>query len=125
MSKRSMFQLYLIGCDEAIKLYEKAFEAKVLVVDRHPDDNTIMHAEMDVFGQIVAFSERKEQTVVGNTTQLCLNFTADDEAAVKKAYEVLKEGADINSPLGRSFFSPCMFGLVDRFGVDWCVFTTE
>lgn len=125
MFKRSMFQLYLVGCEEAMEIYQKAFDATPLTIDRHPENGTIVHAELDIFGQVVALSERREPTVIGNTTQLCLNFTMDSKDIVKKAYEVLKEGADINTPLGYSFFSPCMFGLVDRFGVDWCVFTTE
>lgn len=41
---------------------------------------------------------------------------------VKSAYEVLKDGAKIDYPLGPCFFSSCMFGIVDKFGVNWCLF---
>jgi len=38
------------------------------------------------------------------------------------AYEVLKAGAEILYPLGECFLSKCMFGLIDKFGVNWCLF---
>ncbi|MBD5477399.1 MAG: hypothetical protein HDR17_15705 [Lachnospiraceae bacterium] len=38
------------------------------------------------------------------------------------AYEVLKDGAIIHVPIGPCDYSPCMFSLVDKFGVFWCLF---
>lgn len=54
--------------------------------------------------------------------QLCLHFGEGNEEIVKNAYNVLKDGAEIHVPLGECFFSPLMFGLIDKFGVNWCVF---
>lgn len=41
---------------------------------------------------------------------------------MKNAYEVLKDGATIQIPIGPCDYSPCMFSLVDKFGVYWCLF---
>ena len=121
--KRTMFQLYLKGCDEAIELYKKAFDATVDAIHRIPDNNMIVHAEMNAFGQCIAFSERaSSQSDSGNTMQFCFHFGEGNEEIVKKAYEVLKIDAQIGFPLGPCEWSPCMFGLVDKFGVNWCLF---
>jgi len=120
---RSMFQVYVRGSDKAAELYKNAFDAE-LVDEYKNEDGTYMHAELDVFGQILSLSElppEKEQTT-GTTMQLCLHMGEGGEELVIKAHEALKEGAEITFPLGECMFSPLMFGLIDRFGVNWCVF---
>ena len=53
---------------------------------------------------------------------LC-NFAFTWEKAVRnKSRIVLRDGATIHVPMGSCDFSPCMFSLVDKFGVFWCVF---
>ena len=67
--------------------------------------------------------ERNSETVVGNTMQFCFHFGEGNEEMVKKAYEVLKDGAQIDTPCGASFdWSPCGFSLIDKFGVNWIFF---
>lgn len=120
--KRTMFQLYLKDCDEAIAFYKEAFHAAVDAVHRNPDNNKIAHAEMSAFGQCIAFSESDTESACGNTMQFCFHFGGGNEGLVQKAYEVLKAGAQIDSPLGPIEWSPCMFSLIDKFGVNWCLF---
>ena len=119
--KRTMLQLYLKGCDEAIELYKEAFGAVVDAVHRD-SGNMIVHAEIRAFGQCIAFSERNSESICGNTMQFCFHFGSGNESIVKKAYEVLAVGAQIHFPLGSCEWSPCVFGLVDKFGVNWCFF---
>ena len=121
---RSMFQINVQHSVEAVKLYQKAFDAKIISEHKH-DDGSYLHCELDIFGQIVAVSQifpAGTEIITGTTMQLCLHFGKGNEAIVKKAYEILKDGAKINFPLGECFFSPLMFGLIDKFGVNWCVF---
>lgn len=119
---RSMMQVYVKGSVEAVQLYQKAFAAK-LVSEQKNNDGTYLHAELDVFGQIVALSEsREEKSITGNTMQFCLQFGEADKELVEKAFRVLEQDARILIPLGPCFFSPCMVGFVDRFGVSWCLF---
>ena len=121
---RSMFQIYIKDSIEAVEFYQKAFDAKLVAWDKN-EDGSYMHAELDIFGQILALSEALPEAGErnsGNTMQLCLHLGAGNEEIVKKAYEVLKEGAQIHTPLGEMFFSPLMFGLIDKFKVNWCVF---
>ena len=86
------------------------------------DNNNIIHAEVNAFGQIVALSEKDEDNISGNTMQLCFHFGAGHEEVIKKAYNILKEDARIDFQLGPSFYSPLMFSLIDKFGINWCLF---
>ncbi|MDR7857888.1 hypothetical protein [Tissierella sp.] len=63
-----------VKVDDAVKLYQKASDAKV-IREYTNDDGSYMHAELDVFGQILALSELgEEKSITGNTMQFCLHF---------------------------------------------------
>ena len=93
-----------------------------LVHESKNEDGSYLHAELDVLGQTLAISEAHEEKLIGNTMQFCFHFEESEAENVKKAYEILKEGAQVLFPLGPCFFSSCMFGLIDKFGVNWCLF---
>lgn len=122
--KRSMFQVYVKDSAAAAELYKKAFDAKMLDEYKNPD-GSYLHAELDVYGQVLALSEADAmagERDPGTTMQLCLHMGAEKEEQVKKAYEALKDGAKIAYPIGECPYSPLMFALIDTFGVNWCVF---
>ena len=118
---RTLMQIYVKGSVEAVDTYKRAFNAEILGL--YPDDNGgYMHSEINAYGQILAVSELKGDLVVGNTMQFCFHMGAGNEEQVLQAYEVLKDGADIQIPAGPCDYSSCMFSLIDKFGVFWCVF---
>ena len=119
--KRSMMQVYVKGSAEAVELYKKAFDAK-LGAQYKNDDGSYMHAELDAYGQILAISEANEGTTAGNNMQFCFHFGEGGEENVRKAYEALKEDAEIICPLEPCSYSPLMAALIDKFGVSWCIF---
>ena len=119
--KRIMIQVYVRGSIEAVELYQQAFNA-TLKSDIRNDDGTFLHAELDVCGHTIALSESNDETVAGNIMQFCFHYEKEDEDVVKKAYEVLKEGSQINHACGPCFYSPCMADFIDKFGVHWCLF---
>lgn len=117
-------QIYAKGSAEAVELYQKAFDAVPGYHEKLPD-GSYLHMELDVYGHVIAVGEDidgSNERITGNTMQFCLHFEDDEEDKVRKAYEVLKEGGNINVPLGPCMFSPCMTDIVDRFGVRWCLF---
>ena len=120
---RSMMQTYVKGSDNAVELYQKAFNAELVASYPH-SDGTFMHAELNVYGQIVAISEalKNEKRITGTTMQLCLHFGEGKEELVQKAYNVLKDDAKILYPLSPCGFSPLMVDLIDKYGVRWCIF---
>jgi PhnB protein len=119
--KRSMMQMYVKNSAEAARLYQKAFNATVGNEYRN-SDGSYMHVELNAIGQILAISEALDDSIIGNTMQFCLHFEENEVEKVHYAYEVLRDGAKIVCPIGKCPFSECMFALVDKFGVYWCVF---
>ena len=119
---RSMMQVYVNGSDKAVAFYQKAFDAKI-VAHHTNEDGTIAHAELDVYGQILALSELFEDgATTGNTMQFCLHLGQGKEETVQKIYDVLKDGAEIHYPISPCDWSPLMVGLIDKYGVNWCIF---
>ncbi|MCL2171473.1 MAG: VOC family protein [Defluviitaleaceae bacterium] len=111
-------QLYLKNCEQAIEFYKKAFDATVGRI--YGDENgLIAHAEINVFGQRVAFMEQKSNCVTGNTMRFCFYFNKGDEEIIEKAYNFLKDDAKIEMPLGSCEWASLIFCLVDKFGVNW------
>lgn len=102
-------------------LYQKAFNATIGSDWRNPD-GSCSHVELNAYGQVLAVSEATDDITVGNNMQFCLHFNQNEAEKVKHAYEVLKTGAKIVSPIGACSFSECNFALIDQFGVNWCIF---
>ena len=120
---RSMMQVHIKKSDEALEFYQKAFGAEILCRHVNQEDGTIAHAELDVFGQILALSELDDnEEITGNIMQLCLHFGDGKEDIIQKTYDILKDGANLIHPLGKCDFSPLMADLIDKFGVRWCIF---
>ena len=126
--KISMMQAYVIKSDEAVALYQKAFNAS-LISSYKNEDGTFYHSELDIDGVIMAVSERNspydisgENDITGNIMQFCLHYGEGNEEKVKKAYEVLKVDAKILIPLAPNEYSALMTDLIDKFGIRWCIF---
>ena len=119
--KRSMMQVYIKNSDKAIQFYQDAFEAKALCDHRH-ENGTVAHAEIDIYGQVFAICETPEPEIaIGNTMQFCLHFGAGKEDIVRGIIEKLSGGGKLTYH-GSTDWSPLMAGIIDRFGVNWCIF---
>ena len=123
-----MMQTYVKGSDKAVELYQKAFGAQLVSSYPNPD-GTFYHAEIDIYGQILAVTEsscagygKDDGRITGNTMQFCLHFGHGKEDLVQKAFDVLKDGAEILYPLSPCEFSPLMADFIDKFGIRWCLF---
>ena len=119
---RSAMQVFVKESDKALEFYQKAFDTEAICV--YPNsDGTLMHAEIDINGQIMMISELMEEgAVTGNTMMFCLHFGEGKEDIVKRIYDVLKDEARSVSPLEPCDYSPLNAVLVDKFGVWWCIF---
>ena len=96
---RSMMQVFVKNSMEAVALYQKAFDAELLCA--YPDGSGgYMHSELNAYGQILAVSEISEDVTIGNTMMFCFHLGEGHENQIQKAYEVLKEGASNDTPVG-------------------------
>lgn len=105
----------------AAEFYAKAFHATIGNEYKNPD-GSYLHAELNAYGQILAVSEAPDDVVIGNNMQFCFHFEENEVENVKHVYEVLRTGSKIVCPIGECPFSSCMFALIDKFGVYWCIF---
>ena len=89
-----------------------------------------MHAELNVDGKaLLALSEADNHYDMENRTKYTptlypsMNFCVifQNKEPVKKAYEILKEDANILLPLGSLPWSSCCANLIDRFGIFWYI----
>ncbi len=120
-------------CEEALRFYEQAFEAKVETVARFRESpapparalpegwgDKIMHASFLIGGARVMLSDG----VTGAPPEFrgfALNVNFSDEEAARRVFERLAEGGRIDMPAGPTFYAS-LFGMVtDRFGVQWMV----
>lgn len=51
--------------------------------------------------------------------QFSFYFNKGDEEIIEKAYDVLKDNAKIEFPLGSCDWTSLIFCLIDKYGVNW------
>ena len=124
------------NCDEAIAIYEKAFNTKAenivyshdytRIVDNHddesnecPDNNRIAHAAMNIHGQKVFLNDRfgNKDKSLNCAVHLIVMFPSVEELLA--CYEFFKEGSTIVDPFEKLPYSELSVNFVDKFGVQW------
>ena len=122
--KRTLMQIYVKDSIEAVEFYRRAFDAALVADHKNESGTYYEHAELDVFGQILAVAEDLGDRPNGNKMQFCLHFGNDEKDKVTRAYDILMENAEsIDHPLGYCSYSPHMASLIDKYGIYWCIFT--
>ena len=119
--KRSMMQIYSIKSAEAWEYYKKVFPDAIETCCYKNDDGSIGHAEMTLFGQVIAIAQW-EKASHGNAMQFCFHFDKAEKHVIDHAYEIMKKEGKILHPLGPVDYSPHMTALTDKYGVNWCLF---
>ncbi len=125
-------------CEEAMRLYERAFGAETTCLLRYTDADPadfseeltdaqkryVYHAEMRIKGQRVMMCDNTRVPFVPSTA-LSLVVTMNTKEEVLRAYEALREGATIIYPVHSTTYSSCEVVLIDRFGFRWGVMTEQ
>lgn len=119
---RMVFMAYLTSSMEAVGFYCKAFNATSKNCFKSSDaDAFYVHAEIVINDQtILAISEKSHydtEFINGSNMEFWLTF--DDEQSLNTAYDVLKENAEILSPLAPCEWCNKMVDLIDKFGIRW------
>ena len=122
---RTAFMAYLTGSVEAVDFYCKAFNAEKACFKAADDDDFYAHAEISINGQMVMSicdtkhceREGKRAFKIGDNMEFWMTF--DDEQSLSAAYNVLKENAQIHTPLAPCEWSKAMVQLTDKYGISW------
>jgi len=136
---QTMISTYVNGIDEAVELYQKAFDAKLgHTIPSEAEDCKYYHAELDIYGLDLAIAEAKyalefydspteagvkvfsqTERIAGNTMQICIKYNKGDGDKVRHAYEVLRDGSIAFVEIGAALGSTCVVDFVDKFGIRW------
>ena len=129
---------FLGDCEEAINMYEKAFETKVDFILRYSDakredlnfklteeqKKLVYHAEMKIGFQRIMLSDNITQKIIkGNNFFLTITF--DTKEYVERAFNILSENGIIIAPLQSTTYSSCFSNLIDKFGIRWTLMTEQ
>lgn len=125
------------GCEEAIKLYQKAFGAKIGCLLRNSDADArdydesnaehkdlVYHAEIFIGEHRLMMCDNMNVELAPGTA-LSLVVTFDTKAEVLRAYDALKDGCTLIYPVHSTTYSSCEVVLIDKFGFRWGLMTEQ
>lgn len=111
---------------QAIKIYQKAFDAETVMILPGPVEGTTMHAEIKVFDNMVMLSDENPQwgcsapNTIGGTAVSLHVYVEDVNTAFQKA---LDAGFTEAMPLMDAFWGDRFGKLKDPFGHEWSLAT--
>lgn len=121
-------QVYVKNSLEAANFYCKAFGAEITRAFPNADGTAYEHCELSVNGEgFLALAEAanpcdveflhkmKWETMTFNV------FEMGSEAAVRHAFDVLREGGAVIDPIHALPWSSCCATVIDKYGVCWWI----
>ena len=134
--KTTLVQPYLFfggRCEEALAFYHTALGAQVDMLMRFkespeppppgmmPPDwgDKIMHASVRIGGSTIMASDGCGESQ--GFTGFSLSLSVPTEAEADRAFAALAAGGEVRMPLGKTFWSPRVGMVADRFGIGWMV----
>ena len=120
-------------CEEAIKLYEKAFKSEVSEIMRFGDmpqdpenpmpisdsqKNWILQATLPFGDNFMRMSDSFREINDATTERIGIVVESSVDT-ITNAFEVLSEEGNVTMPLQETFFSPAYGIVYDKYGVMW------
>ena len=126
------------NCEEAIHLYEKAFNTKIDLILYYSDANIedlkiklkeehkkyVYHGEMKIGNQRIMFSDSITRKIKRGDS-FFLTITFETKENVINSFNILSENAEIIAPLQKTTYSSCFGNLIDKFGIRWALMTEQ
>ncbi|MDR0473101.1 MAG: VOC family protein [Treponema sp.] len=128
-----MIGIYLMfngKCNEALKLYEKAFNTKINEIRKYSDmppnpnfpvseneKDRILHSKLILDGTEIMCSDSSGECQRGSN--MYVSITTKDEKLVRQAWDILKDSGEVYMELEPSFFALFHGSLRDQFGISW------
>ena len=118
------------NCAEALEFYAKAFDGKITEKQTYgdmppnpsfpvseADKGLVLHSRLVIDGMELMCADKSECPTYGDN--MYVTVTTNDEAKVRRAWDLLKDGGEIYMDLAPSFFAAAHGSLRDRFGINW------
>jgi PhnB protein len=115
-------------CEEALKFYQKCFGGEITYLERYKDapvkynpvhGNNILHAKYEFDGNVLFASDSFESRPVKPGENVTLTIEFDSEKQLREVYDKISEGANIKTPLQKTFWGVGFAILTDRYGITW------
>ncbi|MBM7652910.1 VOC family protein [Neobacillus cucumis] len=118
-------------CDEAFKMYQKAFDGEMVSIQKYgdmppnpefpvaeSDKDLVLHAQLKLTetGYIYGSDGSRNQQ---GSPKVSISVELDSEERAFKAWEVLKDGGSVYMDLQPTFFSKLHGSVQDKYGVTW------
>lgn len=118
------------GCaEEALNFYADALIGTVGDIMRYkenPDGDTpveyedkVLHAELDVKGETLYFSDCFPGSEVKKGDQISINISIDTLEEIESVYNKLKVKGKIIMPLEDTFWGAKFASLIDQYDISW------
>lgn len=82
-------------------------------------EHLIMHTYLDIAGSRVMFSDNFPGMPYQQGNNFTLAYVGDDEAAIREAFEKLKDGGSVQMELQEVPWSKCYGSLTDKYNIQW------
>lgn len=120
------------SCRDAFQFYHERLGGEILqmmtwkespMADQAPSgaEDRIMYACLRIDGQMLMGSDSTPQSPYQGIKDAGVVITVDEPGKAEQVFEALSENAEIQMPMGETFWAQRFGMLVDRFGVPWMV----
>jgi PhnB protein len=86
-----------------------------------PASDRILHAELQINGQVLMGSDGPEGMSVAPQASVSISHQAPSVEEGQRVFDSLQEGGEVRMPFAPSFFAASFGMLKDRFGTHWLV----
>lgn len=136
--KISTYLLFAGNAEEVINFYQSVFGGKITGMSRFGDTDSekmkkmplseadmkkIMHATLDIKGELVMFSDAmsamESGLKVGTNCSICVNPDSKEEA--DKFFSALSVGGNIKMPMHDAFWGSYFGMLTDKYEINWLI----
>ncbi|MFC4098574.1 VOC family protein [Paenibacillus xanthanilyticus] len=117
---------------EAVEFYAEVFETgtpKIMTFGEVPPNpeyplpeeakNWVMHTRLNICGSNVMFSDTFPGMPYTQGNNITLAIVLDDEEQLRKYFNRLKDGGQVEMELQETFWSKSYGSLKDKFGIGW------
>jgi PhnB protein len=116
------------NCREAMDFYKSVFGGELTMssykeamgemegAGEHPD--WIMHSKLE--GD-VSFMASDTEKASAKAAKIDLSLSGSDEAKLKKYFDALSEGGNVQMPLEKQFWGDTFGMLTDKYGIEWMI----
>ena len=118
------------NCREAFEFYEKTLGGKILMMMTQgeapvaadlpaEDHGRIMHARMEINGQLLMGGDSPQGASINKGFRVNINTETPEQA--EQIFAALSDGGTIQMPIAQSFWAVRFGMLTDKFGVPWMI----